>query len=446
MKTYHQQTPIDDRVASADRWRDSVYRKVTVRLMPVLALAYMCCMLDRSAMGFAKLEFLGALHLTEATYGLAAGLFYIGYMVSEVPSNIYMHKKGVKKTLLRIMVLWGIVTGVEAFAKTAGQFYLIRFLLGVAEGGFLPGTLLYLTYWYPADKRAQANALFLVINPFAGMVGGVLTGAIMGGTIGWSGLADWQNLFVVLGTMTILLGVFCFFYLTNYPEHARWLSKEERGLIALEVTQNAGGLTRQHEISAGFLKDRRVYIAMAIYFTLISSSSTFAMWGPSLIRSLTIKADIRSIGFTAAIPYAVAIPGTYLLGKSSDYFQERRWHFLACTLMIGVGFAGLSLFGQGLVAGIAFLSFTAAGIYGGSAIFFTLLSSFLSADSAAGGIALITAAGGLGGFTMPWIIGLLRTATGSFSDAILVVAALAVTGGGLLILGVRDTKVGREVR
>jgi MFS family permease len=379
-------------------------------------------------------------YISETFYGTAAGLFYAGYILAEVPSNIYMGRQGIRKTLLRIMVGWGVITAIEAFAKTANQFYLIRFLLGVAEGGFLPAILLYLTYWFPPERKARAYAIFVLVNPFAGIIGGVLSGSIMAQTSGWFGLAGWQNLFLSLGGATVLLGIFAFLYLSDTPASAHWLTKEQRAFIDCEVNRMSSAQTVRERNERSFATDPRTYVAMAIYFMLVAASSTFTMWGPSIIKNVMSGADIKTIGFIAAIPYASAMLGTYVVGKSSDYFQERRWHFLFCALLVCAGFGGIPWTEKVVPLAIALLSIAAIGLYAGVAVFFTIISSFIRKETAPAGIALITAVGSLGGATTPFMVGILRDATGSFNEAVMLVAALNAVGGILMLMVVRDTK------
>ncbi|MDF0732764.1 MFS transporter [Pseudomonas entomophila] len=417
--------------ASHQRWRDSVYRKIGFRLIPCLFVGYLMAVFDRASVGFAKLEFLTQLGFSEAVYGFGAGLFFLGYMMFEVPSNIYLHKHGVRRTLLRIMVLWGLVTALTLFIRTPNEFYFARLALGMAEAGFLPGVVLYLTYWFPTDKKAQITALLLMAHPIAGILGGLLAGSIMTQFAGHFGLAGWQVLFLYMGVPTMILGVFSYFYLTDRPETATWLNDREKQLLQDEITNVDQG--PKHAGMLSFLKDSRIYITALGYFTVVSSVTTLSLWGPSIIKELGVT-DVSRIGPLSAIPYVVGVISMYLVGRSSDYFLERRWHFVGCSLLTAFGFVGLCLFHSDFTVAMVFLCIAAFGIFGGFPLYLTIPGSFLPRASAAGGIALVTTLGSFGGFLTPWLLGLMKSMTGTLYSGLLVAAGISLLGG--LLVGV----------
>lgn len=413
------------------QWRDSVYRKIAIRLIPCLFAGYMMATFDRASVGFAKLEFLSQLGFSEAVYGLGAGLFFVGYVIFEVPSNIYLHKHGVRRTVLRIMVLWGAITALTLFIRTPNEFYLARLLLGMAEAGFVPGLMLYLTYWFPADKKAQITALLLMAHPISGILGGLLASSIMTQFSGHFGLAGWQVLFLYLGVPTMALGVFSYFYLTDRPETARWLTAPEKQLLHDEIT--SASKDSKHVSMLSFFKDGRIYVTGLGYFTVASSITTLSLWGPTIIKELGVS-DISRIGMVSAIPYAVGALAMYVVGRSSDHFLERRWHFVICSLLTTIGFVGISLFHSDFNIAITLLCIAAIGIFGGLPLYLTIPASFLPRATAAGGIALVTSLGSFGGFFTPWILGVVKNYTGSIYMGLLVSAAISLFGGLLVCL------------
>lgn len=423
--------------ASHEKWRNSVYRKIGIRLIPCLFIGYLLAMFDRASVGFAKLQFLSELGFSEAVYGFGAGLFFLGYMFFEVPSNIYLHKQGVRKTLLRIMVLWGAITALTLFIRTPNQFYIARLALGMAEAGFLPGVLLYLTYWFPADKKARVNALLLMAHPVSGIAGGLLATSIMTSFAGQFGLSGWQVLFLYLGIPTMCLGVFCFFYLTDRPEKAKWLTAQEKQLLSDEITTVNEG--PKHAGMLSFLKDGRIYITALGYFTVVSSVTTLSLWGPSIIKELGVT-DVSRIGPISAIPYVVGAIAMYLVGRSSDYFLERRWHFVICSLITATGFVGLALFHNDFMVAMTFLCIAAFGIFGGFPLYLTIPSSFLPRATAAGGIALVTTLGSFGGFLTPWVLGLVKNVSGSLYAGLIFAAGVSLLGGLLVCLVMRGAR------
>ena len=422
--------------ADDDARRDRLYRQVAWRIVPLLFVCYLIAMIDRSSVGYAKLQFLTDLGFSEAAYGLGAGLFFIGYVVFEVPSNIYLHKVGVRRTILRIMVLWGLATVLAYLVRTPFQFYAARFLLGAAEGGFFPGVLLYMTYWFPADKRARVYAMFMLANPLSGLVGGLVAGWIMGRLDGTFGLHGWQMLFIAVGTPAIILGIVAYLYLSDTPASATWLSPADRAYLLDDVARSrpektpskSGALRR-------VLASSRIYVTAAAYFTLVSTVTVLSLWGPSIIRSFGIK-DVGTVGYVSAVPYAVGFVGMYVMGYSSDRMMERRWHYIVCALSGAAGAMLLATVHGDVVLSMLFLAMIAFGVYGGYAVFFTIPAAYLEPELAPTGLAVITALGSLGGFVTPSLIGWIKAETGSLDYGLAMAACISFAGALIVCFGI----------
>lgn len=410
---------------------DRLYRRVALRLIPFLFLSYLFSLIDRTNVGYAKLHFLSQLKFTEADYGFGAGLFYAGYILLEVPSNMLLERIGVRKTLFRIMVIWGLATMLMAVVKSPVQFFAARFLLGVAEGGFYPGVLLYLTYWFPAQRRGRAFALFQMSNPIAGISGAVIAGWTMTSMEGVFGLHGWQMLFLMEGVPPIILGTLALFVLTDKPEKAKWLTPRERAQIAHDI----GNTTDQgHGGKGGLmaaLKTPMVFILAMVYFTQLSAVTLISLWGPSVLKELGVT-DVRHISAISAVSYLIGFAGMYLIGRHSDRKLERRWHYLGCTLAIGVGALLLAALHADLYLSIACYTLVVAGIFGSYAIFFTIPAALFDPRLKATGIALITMLGSSSGFFMPWLIGWIKNETGSIFYGVAATGALSL-GGALLV-------------
>ncbi|MFC5695943.1 MFS transporter [Pseudomonas sp. GCM10022186] len=409
-----------------------LYSKVIWRLMPFLMLAYTINAIDRLNLSFAKLRMADDIALSDAAYGLGAGIFYLGYILFEVPSNLYLQRIGARATLTRIMVLWGLVTIGTAFVTTPNQLILARFLLGVAEAGFFPGVILYLTYWFPAALRGRITAAFIMAGMVAGIVCGPLSGAIMANLDGWAGLRDWQMLFILTGAPAVLLGLFGWFWLTDRPEQARWLSDEEKRQILGALTREPGGA---HSHFAGVLRDPRLYIAGLVFFCVYSGFNTVSYWMPTLIRGLGLE-DLQLIGLVNSLPFLGGLCGMYLIGRSSDRHMERRWH-LALTMLAAATCFVLFGFVQGhALSSLVLLTLGAAAALSAVPLFWTIPPALLSPSSAAGGIAVISSIGGLAGVISQAAVGAIKTATGSLYLAFDLMAAMLVIGAVLLLIGI----------
>src|ERR1700733_14297640 len=308
-----------------------LFAKVSWRILPFLILCYMIAFLDRINIGYAQLQMKQTLTFSDATYGFGAGIFFIGYFLFEVPSNLLLERIGVRKTLLRIMFTWGIVSTAMAFVQTPMQFYIARFLLGVLEAGFFPGIILYLTYWYPSGRRGQIIALFLAATAISSVIAGPLSGATMkyfNDIEGWHG---WQWLFISQGLPATILGLVPHFDLPDKPEDAKCLNAEEKTPLRFQLDHDHNDVeTASHAGFFEMLKDPKVYGLAFTYFLLLGATYTMGFWIPSLIKSWGV-ADLFHVGLLATLPQIAGIIGTILMGRHSDKTRERRWHYAACV-------------------------------------------------------------------------------------------------------------------
>ncbi|MCT6834855.1 MAG: MFS transporter, partial [Acinetobacter baumannii] len=391
--------------------RKSAYRKIAFRLMPFLMLCYFCAYLDRVNVGFAKLQMMSDLQFSEAVYGLGAGIFFIGYFLCEVPSNIVLHKVGARRWIARIMITWGILSGCFAFVQTEWQFYTLRFLLGVAEAGLAPGLLLYLTYWFPSYRRARMTVLWFIAIPISGMIGGPLSGLIMDRMSGVHGWFGWQWMFVIEAIPTVLVGLLVLAVLKDSVQDANWLTQDEKNLVKQELAQD-NQHKEGHASVKEFIADKRLWLLAGIYFCVVMGQYAITFWLPTLIRNSGIS-DNWHIGLLTSLPYMCAIVVMILAGRSGDHFQERRWHLIIpmCAGAIALTFA--TLFASNLTLSLICLCIAASGVLTASSLFWMLPTNFLGGVSAAAGIAAVNSFANLAGFCSPYLIGWITTNTGS---------------------------------
>jgi len=410
----------------------ATYAKVTLRLLPFLFICYVAAYLDRVNIGFAKLQMLSDLHFSEAVYGLGAGVFFIGYFLFEVPSNMLLHRLGARLWISRIMVSWALVSAATMLVTTPTAFYVLRFLLGVAEAGFFPGIVLYLTYWYPSARRGRMNALFMTGIPIAGVLGGPLSGWIMHAFGGVHGLANWQWLFLLEALPSLALGIATPFVLPNGIRSASWLDAREKQLLEdrLAGDPQAGSEASLRSVMA----DVRVWRLAAIYFCCMMGLYGVSFYLPTLIASAGVD-DALDVGLLTAIPYAVAVVSMILLARSSDRHNERRWHLAAASIAGAAGLYASTLCGSELVLGLIALSLGTAGVLSTMPVFWTWPSSVLAGTAAAAGIAMINSIGNLAGFVSPSIIGWMKDLTHSTNAGLWVVAVALLLGAALALLG-----------
>jgi D-galactonate transporter len=403
---------------------DRVYRRISLRLLPFLLICYVLSYLDRVNISFAKLSMQQDLQLSDAVYGLGAGIFFIGYVLFEVPSNLWLAKVGFRRTVSRIMILWGLASAAMITVHDAQSFYVLRFCLGVFEAGFAPGMIFYLTRWYSPQRRTQVTAIVLLAGPVANVIGGPLSAWIMTHFVGVLGLAGWQWMFLIEGLPCVLLGVVAMFYLDETPEQAAWLSTVEKQAVMADLAPAAPGA--QHAFKAA-LKDRRVYMMALIYFCLICGLYTVSFWLPSLLREAG-ETNVMRVGLFSAIPYIGAITAMVLNARSSDRRKERRWHCAIPAFVSAAALIALALSSGHLYFALASITVVAISAYAAYAVFWATPTEYLKGTAAAGGIAFINSIGAFGGFVSPTIIGSLKTLTGSLQSGMIVMSAFIAVG------------------
>jgi MFS transporter, ACS family, tartrate transporter len=404
----------------------ALFSKITRRLIPFMFLLYIVSYLDRINVGFAALRLNEALKFDPAVFGLGAGIFFIGYFLFEIPSNLIMERVGARIWMARILVTWGIISSAMMFLNGRRMFYLLRFLLGVAEAGFFPGMILYLTYWFPAEVRGRAVARFTTATAIGGVIGGPISGLLLTMN-GAGGLAGWQWLFLIEGIPAIVLGFVTLAFLPDGPKHAAWLNDEEREWIVLRLqSEREKARHHAHHTLGEALRSPRVWTLALIYFAVIMSFYGVGLWLPQIVQSLSGMSDVV-VGFISAIPYIAASIGMVILGKNSDRTRERRLHVALAALS---GAAGLTAaaFLKIPAAELAALSLAAVGIWGTLGPFWAMASEILSGTGAAAGIALINSVGNLGGFLGPYLVGLVRKQTDSFALPLLALAVWPLIG------------------
>ncbi|MFA2963535.1 MFS transporter [Acinetobacter pittii] len=411
--------------------RKSAYRKIAFRLMPFLMLCYFCAYLDRVNVGFAKLQMMSDLQFSEAVYGLGAGIFFIGYFLCEVPSNIVLHKVGARRWIARIMITWGILSGCFAFVQTEWQFYTLRFLLGVAEAGLAPGLLLYLTYWFPSYRRARMTVLWFIAIPISGMIGGPLSGLIMDRMSGVHGWFGWQWMFLIEAIPTVIVGLLVLAVLKDSVQDANWLTQDEKNLVKQELAQD-NQHKEGHASVKEFIADKRLWLLAGIYFCVVMGQYAITFWLPTLIRNSGIS-DNWHIGLLTSLPYMCAIVVMILAGRSGDHFQERRWHLIIpmCAGAIALTFA--TLFASNLTLSLICLCIAASGVLTASSLFWMLPTNFLGGVSAAAGIAAVNSFANLAGFCSPYLIGWVTTNTGSNAIGMFLITAVLIFGASLVL-------------
>jgi D-galactonate transporter len=410
--------------------KDALYLKITWRLIPFLFACYVLSYLDRVNVGFAKLQMLGDLQMSNAAYGLGAGIFFIGYFLFEVPSNLILHRVGARRWIARIMVTWGLLSAAMAYTTGPLSFYAIRFLLGVAEAGFFPGIILYLTYWFPADRRGRVVAMFLAAIPVAGVIGGPLSGAIMTYADQSAGLRGWQWMFLIEGLPTVVMGVVTWFYLTDGVSGAHWLSAKEKAMVSRDI-ENDDKIKAEISIKAG-LTGSKVILLCAVYFSLLMGLYGLSFWLPTIISTAGVKSPLN-VGLLTAIPYGLSVVAMLFASRHSDVKRERRWHLAIAALMGAIGLIGSVLAGNNVVLALVAFSFATMGIMSTLPLFWTLPTAFLGGLGAAAGIAFITSVGNLAGFVGSYAIGWLKEATSDTGSGMYMLAAFLVLAAVLVL-------------
>ncbi|MEU6385949.1 MFS transporter [Streptomyces bauhiniae] len=429
--------PLPTVAAEADLTRENaVFRKVVRRIVPFLVLCYVVSYLDRVNVGFAKLQMSTDLGFSEASYGLGAGLFFVGYFLFEVPSNLLLQRVGARTWIARIMISWGVVSAAFVFVSNETTFYVLRFLLGAAEAGFYPGVILYCTYWFPSHRRARVIAMFMSAIPVAGIFGNPLSGWILDtfhGTGGWQG---WQWMFALEALPALAVGVATLFYLDNGVRDAKWLSDEEKDVVERALADDAAHRTVHGKVWDGF-RDPKVWLMSLIYFCFIMGQYALTFWMPTFVESTGIKGNL-TIGVLSSVPFLAALVAMNLFGRSADRRRERRWHLVVPSLMGAVGFTLAASWSGSTALSLIALSFAAAGVLTCAPLFWSLPTAFLGGTAAAAGLALINSVGNLAGFASPYMIGALRDSTGSASIPMYVLAFSLVVGAAAVLTTKKD--------
>lgn len=437
---YHHSPPTPP-AAAASPQDEAMFAKISWRLLPLLIVCYIIAFIDRVNIGFAQLQMRETLPFSDAAYAFGAGVFFIGYFLFEVPSNMLLERIGARKTLLRIMFGWGLVAAAMMFVQSTTMFYALRFLLGALEAGFFPGIILYLTYWYPSARRAKITAIFMTGATIAYLIAGPMSGAILKYMNGVMGFHGWQWMFLIQGLPASVLGVFVYFYLKDRPADAPWLSQQEKSRLQALFEADAvssQGLCASHASMGQMLRDGRMWIMALVYFCFLGATYVMVFWAPMLIKSLGVQ-DVMTVGLLSAIGPLVSIFGMVWIGRSSDRHQERRKHFLFCC---GLAVAGIMLsimtMGPGAIAPvITGLALMSIGQSAATPLFFTALSEYLPRKTAAVGIALISSLGNLGPAVMPSVGAALNKHMGNPAASLYLVACLWVAAGIIMMLAVR---------
>lgn len=395
----------------------AIYRKITWRLIPFLCLCYLAAYLDRINIGLAKLQMASDLQLSETAFGLGAGLFFVGYILFEVPSNLILQRVGASVWIARIMISWGLLSAATLMVQTPAQFYVLRFLLGVAEAGFLPGVLFYLTRWYPSWRRGRIIALFMIGLPLSSLIGGPLSGWIMTRFDWLYGMRGWQWMFLLEGLPSVLLGLMTLWVLPDSVEKASWLSADEKKRIQHELEIDEKEATEsKHRLRDGLL-NIRVLMLGGIDFSILLSAYAMGFWLPTLIKQAGVT-DISLIGYLTAIPSLAALLGMLLIGYSSDRLRERRWHIIVPFIIGAAAMAASTFASHSVLATVALFAVAQAMIIGAVPVFFSLPATFLKGTAAATGFALACSIANIAGLVSNTIMGLALDLTGSSSGAI----------------------------
>ncbi|MFE1598956.1 MFS transporter [Methylobacterium sp. ID0610] len=411
-------------------------RKVCWRILPLIVVIYLVAYIDRTNVGFAATGGMSsALGLSAKDFGFGAGIFFLGYFLFEVPSNLLLEKAGARRWIARIMISWGIVAGAMAFVGGPTSFVVMRFLLGVAEAGFFPGVILYFTYWFPKSYRSRVLASLYVAVPVANAVTAALSGVLLG-LDGLLGLAGWQWLFLIEAAPAVLLAFVVLRYLTDTPAVADWLAPDEKAWLCATIEKERQELLQQergHMTLGRVFTDARVLSLALMYFTIVTATYGITYFLPQIVKGFS-GSDLQ-VGLISAAPYTVGTIGLLVWSWSSDRMRERKWHYIVACLLGAGGLAVAGFLGSTMMAVVA-IAIASIGLYGCKPAFWTMPSEFLTGTAAAGGIAMINSIGNLGGFVGPFVVGWIRDVTGGFGAALGFLTACAVASALLALVTV----------
>jgi sugar phosphate permease len=409
----------------------TTYARVDRRLIPFLFLCYILAYLDRVNVGFAKLQMLKDLSLSDAAFATGAGIFFIGYFFFEVPSNILLKRFGARTWIARIMISWGVISSAMVLVRNEWTFYGLRFLLGLAEAGFFPGIIFYLTLWYPSRLRSTRTALFISAIAVSGVLGNPISGLIMDALSGWLGLAGWQWLFLAEGIPSMLVGIWVYFHLDSGIAEAKWLSDEEKALLARNIEAED---RHKHEVRVSdAFRSGKVWVLCAIYFTLMIGLYGISFWLPTIVKAFGVQGYFP-ISLITTIPYGVAVVGMILLSRHSDRTGERRMHYVLNVTAGGLGLILSGVFAEQPILAMAFLSIGTLGVIGSMPLFWPIPSAFLAGTAAAAGIGMVNSIGNLGGYVGPNVPVWVRRVSADPSAALYVIAAALFLGAILTFL------------
>jgi MFS transporter, ACS family, tartrate transporter len=418
-------TAVVNGTQTATHTQDSTFRKIYWRLVPLLFLMMFFNYLDRINLGFAGLQMNQDLGFSPAVFGFGASVFFVGYMIPQIPSNLALFRLGAKVWLGFLLIAWGTVATLTAFISNEWTFDAARFLLGITEAGVLPGMALYVTFWFPRQYRARAVGGYIIAGAFAAILGGPVSGALITFCNGAAGLHGWQWMFIVEGAPTILLGFFTLSYLPSTPAQAKWLTASEKQWLESELRTERTELEAAGKYSLfDSVRDPRVWLLAILFGCALVGIYGMLMWLPLIIKSMG-KLSILEIGFLSAVPPLLGVIGTILVSASSDRTGDRKWHLALVYVVGAVGMAGSALVHEPVWAYV-FLCIAGLGMNSGNSLFWSLNASFMTGAAAAVSIAVVNTIAQFGGLIGPWLIGLVKTRTGSFSIALMVVAAFLV--------------------
>jgi ACS family tartrate transporter-like MFS transporter len=419
----------------------ALYAKISWRLIPYMFLLYIVAFLDRVNVGFAAIDMQRDLHFSNTVYGTGAGIFFLGYALCDLPSSLILRRVGTRIWIARIMISWGLVSACMMWVSSPGSFYLLRFLLGVAEAGFVPGMLLYLTFWFPSHERARAVAKFMTATSLAGVVGGPLSSALLK-LDGVHGLSGWQWLFLFEGVPTVVVGISVLFVLKDGPEAAGWLKPEERAWLKseLRMDQERYGATQHHHLLDAF-RLKAMWFLAGVYIIIQVGVYVVNLWMPLILSGLAHGGggDASLIARYSTVPYLLAAIFTVVLGWTSDRWNERRGHLAGCMALAAVGFAWAAR-AQSIAVALCAMSLVAIGLWSTMGPFWALTTRMIGGAAAAGAVAMITMIGACGGFLGPYVMGRLRDATHSYAGGLYLIGGLALIAA---ILSLRTPRPGR---
>ncbi|MBU9371544.1 MFS transporter [Burkholderia multivorans] len=426
---------LDEQHVASSSETDALFRKVTWRLIPFLVLCYAVSFVERINVGYAHLQMQGAIGLSDAAFGLGAGAFFIGYSLFEVPSNMLLYRLGARKTISRIMFFWGLASAATFLVKTPAQFIALRALLGACEAGLIPGVMLYFTYWFTSDRRARVSAMLFSATAIAGIFVGPLSTNIMIYMDGLYGLGGWQFMFLLEGLPASVLGIVAYFYLTDRPAQARWLSEAEKTLLVNALNADDSHYVDRPRAFKEAFSDLRVYVLLFVNFSVLCANYAVIFWMPVILKKGGAS-SLLHIGWYSVIPYAAAAVAMVAFGRHSDAYRERRWHIVFIMGLAAAGLAILSMHNVNFALSVVAVTLVEVGTMSVFPILWAMPSQYLSGAALAAGLAFINTMGSFGGLVSPWFMGVVNSSRGSLSIAFYCLIGLLFLAAVVLLAGV----------